>query len=69
MIDFRDWKWISDYTRFSAEFNESEIITGEKEGSIDVDLSIMQTSDNNNKSKYEVSGRMFYEAHAFGYMI
>jgi hypothetical protein len=29
----------------------------------------METSDKQNKSRYEVAGRMFYEAHAFGYMV
>jgi len=29
----------------------------------------METSDKEKKSRYEVAGRMFYEAHAFGYMV
>ena len=31
-IDFRDWKWISDYTRFQVNLNDSEILLGNKEG-------------------------------------
>jgi len=29
----------------------------------------MENSDKEKKSRYEVAGRMFYETHAFGYMV
>lgn len=68
-IDFRDWKWLSQHTRFKHETNDTQIINGEKEGSIMVDFSKMSQSDSRNESKYEVAGRMYYEAHAFGYHV
>lgn len=49
--------------------NDSEILLGNKEGSIEIDFSKMEVSDKQNKSRYEVAGRMFYEAHAFGYLV
>lgn len=44
-IDFRDWKWVSDYTRFQVNVNDSEILLGNKEGEIEVDFSKMENSD------------------------
>jgi hypothetical protein len=42
---------------------------GQKEGRIWVDFSEMKESDKLKKSKFEVAGRMYYEAHAFGYLL
>ena len=46
--------------------NDLEILTGKKEGSLEIDFAKMSSSDRANDSKYEVAGRMYYEAHAFG---
>ena len=46
--------------------NDLEILTGKKEGSLEIDFARMSSSDRANDSKYEVAGRMYYEAHAFG---
>lgn len=42
IIDFKDWKYLSNNQRFSVDITDPEIIKGQKEGSIDIDFSIMQ---------------------------
>lgn len=49
--------------------NDVDVILGNKEGTIEVDFSLMEESDRANKSRFEVAGRMYYEAHAFGYLL
>ena len=68
-IDFRDWKWLSNFQRYQIDIEEPEIITGVKEGTIDIDFSKMEQSDREGKSLFEVAGRMYYEAHVFGYQL
>ena len=38
MIDFHDWKWISNFKRFSSEVTDIEVLNGLKEGEIEVNL-------------------------------
>lgn len=64
-FDFRDWKYMSHFIRFAKTFSDPEIVAGLKEGSITVDFKNMTESDATKGSKYEVGGRVFYEAHAF----
>ena len=45
------------------------MITGQKEGEIEIDFSKMQKSDAAKKSRFEVAGRVYYEAHVFGYKV
>ena len=42
---------------------------GQKEGTIKIDFSKLKDSDDKADSKFEVAGRMYYEAHVFGYMV
>lgn len=44
-LDFRDWKWMTQFTRFSANVTDAAILKGEKEGVLDVDFSKMSSSD------------------------
>jgi hypothetical protein len=48
---------------------DPEIITGQKEGEIVIDFSKMSKSDAAQKSRFEVAGRVYYEAHVFGYKV
>ena len=68
-IDFRDWKWISNFERFQAEITDQGIILGQKAGTIEIDFSKLQKSDFQKKSKFLVAGRVYFEAHAFGHNI
>jgi hypothetical protein len=68
-IDFRDWKFLSNTQRFQATITDPEIINGEKDGEIEIDFSKMQTCDAAGASMFEVAGRVFYEAHVFGYKV
>ena len=43
--DFRDWKYMSEYIQFSKNISDPEIIAGNKEGSLNLDLSKMVKSD------------------------
>lgn len=68
-IDFYNWKWISKFKRFQTHVDDKEVLLGNKEGRIWVDFSQMEESDKQKKSRFEVAGRMYYEAHAFGYLL
>jgi hypothetical protein len=62
-MDFRNWKYMSQFKRFEQKTNDAEIIVGNSEGSLIVDFgSIPKDGD----SKYEIGGRMFFEATVFG---
>ena len=64
-VDFRDWKYLSDLIRFQTTVEDPDVLAGLKEGSIEVVFNNMTQSDIVNKTKYEVGGRLFFEAHAF----
>ena len=64
-VDFRDWKYLSDLIRFETVVNDTDVLAGLKEGSIEVDFNKATESDRVNKTRYEVGGRLFLEAHAF----
>jgi hypothetical protein len=44
-IDFRDWKYLSDITRFKEETDNPRVIAGLEEGSIEIDFNRMTESD------------------------
>ena len=64
-VDFRDWKYLSDLKRFQTVVVDAEVIAGKKESSLVIDFNKMTQSDIKEKTKYEVGGRLFFEAHAF----
>ena len=68
-IDFRDWKWLTQFKRFTSEVTDPHVLLGEKEGTIEIDFNQMTESDAAGHSTYLVAGRMFFEAHVFGYAL
>ena len=68
-LDFYNWKWISKFKRFKTHIDDPDVLLGTKEGKIMVDFNQMVKSDLEGKSRFEVAGRMYYEAHAFGYLL
>jgi len=64
-FDFRDWKYLSHFIRFTQAYTDPAIIAGTKDGEILIDFTKMTDADKTKESKYEVGGRLFYEAHAF----
>ena len=63
--DFRDWKYMSLFNRFSMNITDPDIIAGKKEESILIDFSKMTKSDKKFGSRFVVGGRMFYEINLF----
>lgn len=64
-VDFRDWKYMSDIIRFQNTVDDADVLAGLKEGQLEIDFNQMTQSDIEKKTKYEVGGRLFFEAHAF----
>jgi hypothetical protein len=44
-IDFRDWKYLSDITRFKTVTDNAKVIAGLEEGSIEIDFNKMTEND------------------------
>lgn len=65
-VDFRDWKYMSNFHRFQIQINDTDIILGKKEGSIEIDFAEMINKDEAGESNFEVAGRLFFEASVFG---
>lgn len=65
-FDFRDWRWLTNVQRFQQDIDDPLILSGEKDGSIEVDFRKMRDSDLAGDTKFEVKGRLYYEAHIFG---
>ena len=38
-LDFRDWKWLSNFQRFTSQVEDEDVLNGSKEGIITVDFS------------------------------
>ena len=51
-VDLRDMKWLSHSLRFKVNTSDPDVIVGNKEGTIDIDFSKAQESDQNGSSKY-----------------
>ena len=64
-FDFRDWKYLSNLIRFSKNITDPDVISGNKEDSIEIDFKKAVDSDTQLSSKFEVAGRIFFEAHVF----
>lgn len=62
-IDFRNWKYMSEFKRFDHSTSDVEILTGIKEGSQIVNFAAIPKDAD---SRYEVGGRIFFEATVFG---
>lgn len=44
-FDFRDWKYLSQIERFQVETNDSNVIAGLKEGTVEIDFNKMTQRD------------------------
>ena len=64
-IDFRDWKYMSHYKRYYKLIQDKKVLDGRKEGKLKVKFSKMAKQDAQAGSKFEVGGRMFFEATVF----
>jgi len=53
-IDFRDWKWLSNFQRFISHVEDVDVLNGTKEGSITVDFSKLKHQDQNGDTQFEV---------------
>lgn len=57
---------MSKFHRFEQNITDPNIILGKKEGTIEIDFSLITESDKSGESSYEVGGRLFFEASVFG---
>lgn len=64
-FDFRDWLYLSNYKRFSDTITDPQIISGEKEGELEIDFAEVRMNDTRGTTRFEVAGRLFWEAHVF----
>ena len=62
-MDFRDFKYMSNLIGFRTKVSDPGILSGSKEGTIDIDFSKMTNSDKKHKTKFEVGGRMYWETY------
>lgn len=60
-MDFRDFKYLSNIIKFQQRINDPLILSGQKEGELQIDFSKMTQSDQLVGSKFENAGRMFFE--------
>ena len=58
-LDFRDWKYMSNYQRFSQEITDPLVLKGLKTQSIEIDFSKL------NQGEHIVGGRAHFEASVF----
>ena len=63
---FRDWKYLSQSYSFSSIIKDQSVINGTNESWLDIHLARLVTLDEQTGSRYEVAGRMFFEATVFG---
>ena len=81
-FDFRDWKYLTNFRRFSQVITDPMVIAGLKEASVEIDFgeviatdSIKSTQENFDYkvqltdqligSKFEIGGRLYFEAAIF----
>ena len=59
---FQDWLYLSQQIQTSAIITDNEILLGVKEGTLTLPLPTLVASDKAGQSKYEVGGRIYFEA-------
>lgn len=64
-FDFRDWLYLSNYHRISATITDPKIISGETEGELEINFAEVRANDTAGTTRFEVAGRLFWEAHVF----
>lgn len=65
-FDFRDWKYLSQIERFTETITDPQVIAGLKEGTVNIDFNKLTQRDQSGDSKFEVAGRVYFEAQVFG---
>ena len=61
--------WLSQFQTFTSEIDDPLILSGDKEGQVNIDFSKLTESDALGESQYIVGGRLYYEADVIGYRI
>ena len=64
-FDFRDFKYLTNIEKFQTVISDPAVIGGEKDASINIDLSKMTSSDKKHGSRFQNGGRMYFEASVF----
>lgn len=59
---FQDWLYLSQQIKTSAIITDNDILLGLKEGTLTLPLPTLVASDKRGQSKYEVGGRIYFEA-------
>lgn len=65
-FDFRDWKYLTNLKKFQLNVTDAGVIAGLKEGTVTVDFKELVDSDEKSGSKFEVAGRVYWEASISG---
>lgn len=67
VFDFRDWHYMTNVIRFDKVVTDPDVIAGLREDTLTVDLGQVTRADKvGNKTKFEVAGRLYWEAHVYG---
>ena len=66
-FDFRDWRYLSNIIRSTLRITDVDLMLGKTEGTIDVDFSRIVDADKQTGSKFEVGGRVYWEAYVSSY--
>ena len=62
-FDFRDWRYLTNIIRSFYKVTDVDLLLGQAEGEIDVDFSRVVRADNETGSRFEVGGRVYWEAY------
>ena len=65
-LRFRSFKYLSDYKEFSTLITDPDVLEGRKEGSVEVDFSILVDMDESSDYWFVVGGRTYFEGFLFG---
>lgn len=66
-FEFRDWKYLSNVRKTQQIITDSDVLTGQKENSIELDFSKLEESDTSGETRFVMGGRAYFEANLFGY--
>ena len=65
-FEFRDWKYLSQVEQFTQVIKNTSVIAGLAPQKLEIDFNKMTQRDQTNGTRFEVAGRMYWEAHVFG---
>ena len=66
-FEFRDWRYLSNVKKTQQIVTDADVLTGQKEQSIELDFSKLEESDAAGETRFIVGGRAYFEANLFGY--